>query len=195
MASFVIKNIRKNLYGIIRFFPSSTMDKFRAIYFRSMGLKIGNNVRITVGAQINVWQTGIPGSVGDNVFIGENSVISGGVQIGSNTSINSNVNITASPPTQIIIGEDCLIAQNTVIRSDDHKFDDINNLIRNQGRVGADIIIEQDCWIGANVVVLKGVHVGAHSVIGAGAIVTKSFPAYSVIVGNPAKLIKSRKCL
>ena len=43
MASFVIKNIRKNLYGIIRFLPASTMDKFRAIYFRSMGLKIGNN--------------------------------------------------------------------------------------------------------------------------------------------------------
>jgi acetyltransferase-like isoleucine patch superfamily enzyme len=193
MASVVIKNIRKSLYGIIRFFPSLTLEKFRAIYFRSIGLKIGDDVRIAVGAEINVWQSGIPGSVGDNVYIGENSAISGGVEIGSNTSINKNVNIIASPPSRIIIGENCLIAQNVVIRSDDHKFDDIDNLIRNQGRVGADIIIEQDCWIGANVVVLKGVHLGAHSVIGAGAVVTKSFPAYSVIVGNPASVIRSRK--
>ena len=144
-----------------------------------------------MGSMIDVWQIGVPG--GDNVCIGENTVISGGVQIGNNTSINSNVSVTASPPSQIIIGDDCLIAQNVVIRSDDHRFDDVDRLIRRQGRVGANIRIENDCWIGANAVVLKGVHLGAHCVVGAGAIVTKSFPPYSVIVGNPAKLLKSRK--
>ena len=146
-----------------------------------------------MGSMIDVWQVGVPGGVGDNVCIGENTVISGGVQIGNNTSINSNVSITASPPSHIIIGDDCLIAQNVVIRSDDHRFDDVDRLIRKQGRVGANIRIENDCWIGANAVVLKGVHLGAHCVVGAGAIVTKSFPPYSVIVGNPAKLLKSRK--
>ena len=187
-----MKNVKKNLYGIIQFLPSASMDRFRAYFFRIIGVKIGSDVRLSIGSIIDVWQAGIAGSVGNNVYIGPYSVISGGVTIGSNTAINSNVNISASPPSLIDIGENCLIAQNVVIRSDDHKFNDVNSLIRDQGRTGANVIIGQDCWIGANAVVLKGVHLGAHSVVGAGAIVTKSFPAYSVVVGNPARLIKSR---
>lgn len=166
---------------------------FDLFFFRSIGVKVGKGVRLAVGSMIDVWKMGIPAEVGDNVSIGENTVISGGVQIGSNTSINSNVSISASPPSKVIIGNDCLIAQNVVIRSDDHRFDDVDRLIREQGKTGADIRIENDCWLGANVVVLKGVHLGAHTVVGAGAIVTKSFPAYSVIVGNPARLIRLRK--
>jgi galactoside O-acetyltransferase len=149
-------------------------------------------VLIKTGAIIDVWQRGVSGEVGDNVIIGENSIISGGVHIGKNSTINSNVSIIASPPSQIFIGEDCLIAQNVVIRSDDHRFDNIGELIRKQGRVGADIRIENDCWIAANAVLLKGVHLGAHSIVGAGAIVTKSFPSFSILVGNPAKLVKTR---
>lgn len=193
MTSSAIKNIRKNLYGFLRFAPTPLMGKLRFLFYKSIGAKVGKNVQFKIGSMIDAWQVGVPGGVGDNVSIGENTVISGGVQIGNNTSINSNVSITASPPSRIIIGDDCLIAQNVVIRSDDHRFDDVDRLIRKQGRVGANIRIENDCWIGANAVVLKGVHLGAHSVIGAGAIVTKSFPPYSVVVGNPAKLIKSRK--
>ena len=188
----VIVNMRQSLYGLIRYAPSSLMEKFRAFFFRSMGVNVGENVRFSVGSKMDVWQAGIPGGIGNNVSLGENVVVSGGVKVGNNAFINSNVSIIASPPSNIFIGNDCLIAQNVVIRSDDHRFDAINTLIREQGRVGADITIGDNCWLGANVVVLKGVHLGAHSVVGAGTIVTKSFPAYSVIVGNPGKLIKSR---
>lgn len=54
------------------------------------------------------------------------------------------------------------------------------------------VVIEDDVWIGANVTILKGVTIGHGSVVAAGAIVTKSFPPYSVIGGVPAKLIKKR---
>jgi acetyltransferase-like isoleucine patch superfamily enzyme len=192
MANDTMKNIKKNFYGIIRFLPSASLDRFRAYFFRIIGVKVGSDVRFSIGSIIDVWQKGVPGSVGDKVYIGPYSLISGGVTIGHNTSINSNVTISASPPNLIDIGNNCLIAQNVVIRSDDHKFDDVNSLIRDQGHIGANIFIGQNCWIGANAVVLKGVNLGAHSVVGAGAIVTKSFPAYSVVVGNPARLIKSR---
>ena len=96
----------------------------------------------------------------------------------------------------ISIGNDCLIAQNVVIRSNDHAFDDPFQLIRKQGRKGQDIQIGNDCWIGANTTILKGVRIGDHSIVGAGAVVTKNIPSYSVAVGNPARVIRTRSiCL
>ena len=56
----------------------------------------------------------------------------------------------------------------------------------------APVVIEDDVWCGANVTILKGVTIGRGSVVAAGAIVTKSFPPYSIIGGVPAKLIKMR---
>lgn len=55
------------------------------------------------------------------------------------------------------------------------------------------IVIGEDCWIGSNVTILGGVKIGNGCVIGAGSIVTKNIPDYSVAVGNPARVIKNRK--
>jgi acetyltransferase-like isoleucine patch superfamily enzyme len=186
-------SFRRFIYGILRFAPSIFMEKLRVSFYRKLGLKLGDNVKLAVGSMIDVWQSNVPVCLGNNIYIGESSIISGGVTIGNNVSINSNVCLVASKPSQITIGDDCLIAQNVIVRADDHGYDDPSKLIREQGKNSADITIEQDCWLGANVVILKGVHLGAHCVVGAGTIVTKSFPPYSVIVGNPGKLLKSRK--
>mgnify|MGYP001020427694 FL=1 len=55
-----------------------------------------------------------------------------------------------------------------------------------------DVIIEDDVWVGCNVTILKGVIIGKGTVVAAGSVVTKSCPPYSIIGGNPAKLIKMR---
>lgn len=58
---------------------------------------------------------------------------------------------------------------------------------------GHPVFIEQDCWIGANVVILPGVRIGEGSTIGAGSVVTKDIPPFSVAVGSPCKVRKTIK--
>ena len=52
-----------------------------------------------------------------------------------------------------------------------------------------DIIVEEDVWIGARVTILQGVHIGRGCIIGAGTVLRKSTPPYSVVIGNPAKVV------
>lgn len=92
----------------------------------------------------------------------------------------------------VSIGDNVIMGPNVVIHSANHRYERLDTPIMRQGHVLAETIIEDDCWIGAGAIILPGVHVGKGCVVGAGAIVTKNLPAYSVAVGNPAKIIKSR---
>jgi len=65
---------------------------------------------------------------------------------------------------------------------------DVTKELGSDGRV----VIEDDTWIGANTLILKNVRIGEGSIIGAGSVVTKDIPPYSIAVGNPAKVIKQR---
>jgi maltose O-acetyltransferase len=65
--------------------------------------------------------------------------------------------------------------------------------MRLQGLAKLDpVVIENDVWIGNNVIILPGRRISKGSIIAAGSVVTKDFPAYSIIGGNPAKLIRNR---
>ncbi len=55
------------------------------------------------------------------------------------------------------------------------------------------VVIGDDVWIGGRVIILPGVHVGSHSIIGAGAVVTKDVPEWAIVAGNPAIVKKYRK--
>ena len=133
--------------------------------------------------------------LGKGSRIGKNSIISflkmSELLIGDNTFIGHYANIRVSK--KIIIGKDCRIAQFVSFIGDNHNFDrtDIPGYL--QGVIPENIIIEDDVWIGTQVVILTGITIGKSSIIGAGSIVTKSVPPYSICVGNPAKIIKNRK--
>lgn len=55
---------------------------------------------------------------------------------------------------------------------------------------GKEIHVGEDCWIGGNVVILPGVSIGRGSVVGAGSVVTKSVDEFTVVAGNPARVIR-----
>ena len=71
-----------------------------------------------------------------------------------------------------------------------HNFDDANKRIDEQGVSTSQTVIDDDVWIGANAVILSGVTISTHSVVAAGAVVTKDVPPHSLVAGVPANIIK-----
>lgn len=72
-----------------------------------------------------------------------------------------------------------------------HGYEDITQPILKQKLISkGPVIIEDDCWIGFGSEILSGVHIGKHSIIAAHAVVTKNVPAYSIVAGNPARIVK-----
>ena len=110
----------------------------------------------------------------------------GDVIIGKETRIGMG-NVIIGPVT---IGNSVIFAQNIVMSGLNHSYEDVTLSIDKQKVTTAPIIVEDECWIGANAVITAGITIGKHSVVAAGAVVTKDIPPYSVAVGNPARVIK-----
>ncbi len=131
--------------------------------------------------------------LGKNTFIGRHSFTetfkTGAIYIGEGTNIGRFA--TLSSIRKITIGKNCLFGYHISLLDHDHQVFDTRLSPINSGLTpGEEVVIEDECFIGAHSFILKGVHLGKHCVVGANSVVTKSFPAYSVIAGNPAKLIK-----
>jgi len=107
--------------------------------------------------------------IGDYTRIGIHNTIIGPVTIGSHVNLAQGITVTAL----------------------NHNFEDSDKRIDEQGVATNQVVIDDDVWIGANAVVLPGVTIGKHSVVAAGAIVTKDVPPHSLVAGVPAKIIKS----
>lgn len=103
-------------------------------------------------------------TIGDYTRIGLHSTVIGPVSIGSHVNM----------------------AQGIILSALNHNFSDGGKRIDQQGITTRQIIIEDDVWIGANATVLAGVKIGNHSVIAAGAVVTKDIPPHSLAAGVPA---------
>ncbi|MFT4022426.1 MAG: acyltransferase [Flavihumibacter sp.] len=128
-------------------------------------------------------------SIGPHSFLESGTLVSNGVGdllIGSNTLVGVGT-VLIGPVT---LGNNIIIAQHVVISGLNHVYADPRLPIREQPVTTAPIVIEDDCWIGANAVITAGVTIGRHSVVAGGAVVTKSIPAFSVVGGNPAKLLR-----
>ena len=156
----------------------------------------------------------IPGKVswlirGARITIGDNFYLSSGngvnpiasnlqadvyVEPGATLTIGNNVGMSS---TRLWIHESARIGNNVKIGgcvlitdTDAHPMDYVARRSSNEGTKSAPVVIEDDVWIGAHCIILKGVTIGARSVIGAGSLVTKSIPADCVAAGNPCRVIK-----
>ncbi|CAF3728302.1 unnamed protein product [Rotaria sp. Silwood1] len=120
-----------------------------------------------------------------NIFFGDGRDI----EIGNNTQINEDCWIR-----NCNIGSNVMIAPFVMILNYGHNIEDINIPMIQQGVRSFDqTIVEDNVWIGARALILPGLRIGTGSVIAAGSVVTKNVEAYSIVAGNPAKIIKQRK--
>ena len=109
--------------------------------------------------------------------------------IGDGCDIVYNVTILAA--ANVTIGKNVLIASNVLITSESHGINpELPEKYIDQELIATSITINDNVWIGEKSIILPGVTIGKGSVVGAGSVVTKNVPAYSIAVGNPAKVIK-----
>lgn len=130
-----------------------------------------------------------PFELGNNSTIEDYTVVNNGmgaVKIGDGVRIGLS-NVVIGP---VEIGNNIILAQHVVISGLNHGYEDIHTPIRLQPCSTAKVIIEDDSWIGANAVITAGVRIGKHSIVAAGSVVTKDVPPYSIVAGNPAKIVK-----
>ncbi|MGJ1322026.1 DapH/DapD/GlmU-related protein [Sphingobacterium faecium] len=90
----------------------------------------------------------------------------------------------------VTIGDHVHIGQHVLISGLNHSYEQVDLKISDQGVTVNQICIDSNVWIGANVVILPGVHIGEHSVVGAGSVVTRDVAPFTVVVGNPARCVK-----
>ena len=129
-------------------------------------------------------------SIGDRSVIESNAIINNGmgdVIIGRNTFIGI-ANTVIGP---VVIGDNVMFAQHVTVVGMNHGYQDLNTPIRDQPCTTALTRIGDDSWIGAGAVVNAGISVGRHSVVGAGSVVTKDVPDFTIVGGNPARVLKS----
>lgn len=179
--------IRNPLTDWFTFLRKSKILEFK---YKSKFLKIGYM------SSIKNCQFGIYNTIYSNVYLNE-------VQLGDFSYISDNTNISRT-----IIGKFCSIGPDCKIGLGEHPsstFVSTHPIFfsnSNQAQISfanksffnefENITIGNDVWIGSNVLVMDGVNIGDGAIIAAGAIVTKDIPAYAIVGGVPAKLIKYR---
>lgn len=156
------------IYGLFKYFPSPVGDWLRYWVTKPFAAHMGK-VRIYEG--VTLWYP-YRISLGDNVSLNEWVYIDGygGVQIGDGVRI----------------------AHRSSILSSDHRYQDRQRPIFQQGIVSAQTVIEDDVWIGCSVVILPGVRIAQGAIVAAGAVVTKDVASYTIVAGIPAKPIGRR---
>lgn len=168
--------------------------------FESIKKKLGSHngyINISGGVIFNNPQCIHIGShvgIGADTFFGPVTMENGiaynpKIIIGEGTWVGKHCSIAAID--RVEIGKHVLFAGYVHITDHSHGYEDITMPISPQPLISkGPVIIEDDCWLGFSCEILSGVHIGKHCVVAARAVVTKDVPPYSIVAGNPARIVK-----
>ncbi len=175
---------------------------------RAFGILVRRRVGISIGTGTRLKWWGLRGTRGGNITIGRESMIGcrmmfdspgGRISIGDRSYIGSSLLVCH---TGISIGDDVLISWGvTIVDHDSHSIDwrvraaDVGDWMHGRkswvGVTVRSVHIGNRAWIGFGATILKGVSIGEGAIVGAGAVVTRSVAPYSIVAGNPARVIRT----
>lgn len=197
LISFCIGKAVSLLRGIIQTHSKIFLEKKVILKYRKQ-IHFGKNLRLAENVKLDALsEDGI--CFGDNCSVGINtriectesfSFLGKGFKCGNNCGLGTDSFYGCAGGIEL--GDDVIVGNFVSMHSENHNCSDTEIPIRLQGTTHKGIKIGNNVWIGAKVTILDGVHIGNGCVIGAGSVVTKSFPDNSVIAGVPAKIIKER---
>lgn len=192
-----------------------TLAGLRLGWYRTRLGALGRGCHIDPGVSLQY-----PGRIrlGDGVGIGRHATLRAntganpGIRLGAGVNINDAVIINANRGSVtlgerswlgpfclvygnggVTIGRNVLVAGHTSINTVSHSAERCDIPINDQPVLTGPVVIEDDCWIGLNAVILQGVTLGRGCIVGAGAVVTRSIPPWSIATGVPARVVGRRK--
>ena len=185
----------KNRRLLIRLSGRSFISPFAAIHCPN--LRLGQRVFIDDQVTLYAHRDGGSLSIGDDSSVQRHSILEliqgGAITIGRNTHIQSGCHLTAAK-ANIVIGDDVQLAPRCALYPYQHGFADPALPIARQPLTSkGDIVFEDGAWLGIGAIVLDGVNIGRGAVVGAGAVVTASIPAFAIAAGVPAGVIGWRE--
>lgn len=158
-------------------------------------IRIGKNVLIEAHAMLECPDAESSIEIGDNSIIKSHALLladrGGSIRLGRHCSVNPFTVLYGHGG--LTIGDDVRIATHCVVVPANHVFANPDAPIRSQGLTREGISIGDDVWLGAGARVLDGCTIGRGSVIAAGAVLTRSVPADSIVAGVPGRVIASRR--
>jgi acetyltransferase-like isoleucine patch superfamily enzyme len=180
----LVKPLIELAVTILRFLPRGSRYGLLALFRGTPGL-IGVGVRY-------LCVRSLARTCGDNVFVGAYTFLTylEHCDIGNNVSIREFCDIGALGG--LTIGNNVAIASGTVILTTEHDYQQTVSSMRDAPLLLKPTIIEDNVWVGSHVGITAGVSIGQGSVIGIGAVVTRSIPPNSIAVGVPARVIGQR---
>ena len=167
----------------------------RGVVIRSpRQISIGESVMIDDGVVLDAKGATSKIKLGNQILLGRQSILScneAQIRIGNFVSIGPFCFFACK--SRIEIGSNVSIGSGAQLMAGGHIADDPDTPIIHQARSAKGIMIDDGAWIGTGAIILDGVTVGHNSIVGAGAVVSKDVPAWTVVLGNPARVVQKRK--